>query len=221
MKRCLTNRALALLSTLLTLTPAWSDPAPSPAQQMVIPKELQSPPPGAWTSTTFSGVTQDIQKASAAFEGHNKAAGAQGILATSPSINPSGITILAFFNDLTPADDSGLCKIAAAARAYPNLVDASYYLVVSPSQAQPTGPHPRPRHQNTCLSTVHPRLDLGGALYSSLQPQGIPAALVMYRGMRQWIRLQDAALALNELFLAAGVPSPLGSAASAQPAPPP
>lgn len=220
MKKCFTNKWLILLP-LIILSPAWGDTTPQPTK-IVIPKDLETPPPGAWTSDTFKGVPQEIQKTSGELEGHNSTAGAHGILAASPVINITGITILAFFKDLTASDDEGICKIAAAAKAYPNLVAASYYVVVSPIQGQAPNRSPVTRDKKTCLSDVRPRLDLGGGLFSSLQPEGLPAALVMYRGTRRWIRIKDSGIALNELFLAAGVPSPFGppSTTPAQQPPP-
>ena len=195
---------------------AWADSpsqpgaTPQPATQLSRSQTLQTPPPGAWTSDTFKGVTDEIRLDSANLESGDRAKARQNMVATTPLINPAGITVLAFFAALPPADDAGLCKIAAAARTYPALVTASYYLVVQPDQQQGAKPPPV-QGARTCLAGVRAKMDLRGALYSSLEPEGLPAALFMYRGLKQWVRLQDAGLALNELFLAAGVKVPSGS----------
>lgn len=186
------------------LPPGWVDTRPLP--HVNVTPDMLKPLPGGWTKDSFAGLQDALQAQAKDAQAADKGVVEKALTAAPPPVNQAKITVLAFFNGISPTDDAGLCKIADAAKAHPDLVSAAYYVVVQPGPARATAPTGGSQPKGQCLSQVQVKFDIGGRLYFTLAPEGLPAALFMYKGLQQWVRLQDAGLAIHELYLDAGVP---------------
>lgn len=183
------------------LSPGWKDTRTIP--QIHFPASLGKTPPGEWKKRDLRNLATAVTKQEQVYQ-DRKGLKDRVLSGQLPRIDPNQVTVLAFFSRLGASDHAGLCEIVSGMKDHPLLVKAYVYLELTQgSQRASAAPAVTP--SDSCLKGVGVHFDLGGTLLGQLSPEGLPAAMFIYGGRKQWVRLSDSGLALKQLYLRLGV----------------